>query len=214
MDFPEIYNKYPVLFLEGVFLDDIIPIEDIFDKRLIEQIEVKTVKYKPIPSRLEEISSWPTKTNIKCAYCTLNFNNMPWIEPSSIGRSNIEKPLQEMEHFRCNYFIDKEGTECYCSVGCVMGKIIKSKYTSSVKKDKIAMLKIEYRILTGKSPPPIIKPTNSHTDMDQYGGNMTEDQYKSKIFSSNNSEISNKNVDVNVLYKILTSNDDNILLNT
>ena len=67
-----------VLFLEGVFKTDVIKLEDEFENRMFDDIEVvDTVVYDKQPREFSGIENWPTKTNLMCNFvikpaCALN----------------------------------------------------------------------------------------------------------------------------------------------
>ena len=102
------YKIPKILFLRGVFIKDCIPLDDIFERQLIEQLNIENpiVTYNDFPSIFTNLNSWIKKTNLKCWYCDLNFDNMPVFIPKVIEHSGLNT----------DYNISSYG--CFCSFCC------------------------------------------------------------------------------------------------
>lgn len=165
-------GKYKgVLFLEGVFKDDVIKMEDIFEERMfLEETVIDIKNYDNIPSEFTGVESWPTKTNLLCNYCTLNIKSFPWFEPRSLDI--IDDQIQSMS----------EGV--YCSPNCVVAHI-NLKYNDIAKCiNKIEMLKIIYNWVL-KEEINVITPSPNYLLMQKFGGCMTEDEFVNLIPGKN-----------------------------
>lgn len=145
-----------VLFLAGVFKKDC--------SKLELQVN-KTNEYDSIPMTFTTLDKHPTHTNLLCWNCMRSFKGYPWFEPQTMTCNSKQK---KDIHFSCN------GN--FCSAPCVRRYIDTNTKSLSERTDKIAMLKIEYEILMGKSID-FIPPAPPHTVMIQFGGTMRPDEY-------------------------------------
>jgi hypothetical protein len=80
--------------------------------------------------------------------------------------------------FKQEYCINIRGN--FCSPNCVMSHIMIYTRDMSERLNKISMLKFVYELFTGVSINDI-QPSPSHTEMVQYGGNKTSQDYQKKI---------------------------------
>ena len=73
-----------ILFLKGITFDDIIQVEDIYQKELLNNINnninntESNIIYEKIPKHFKCLDEWVKNTNIRCWYCSLKFKNTPW----------------------------------------------------------------------------------------------------------------------------------------
>jgi hypothetical protein len=102
------YKVPKILFIKSVFIKDCIPIDDLFEQQIIDQLLIETpiITYVPLPSTFFSLDTWIQKTNIKCWYCDLNFDNMPIFIPTNIDKIDDSN----------KYHISTHG--CFCSFGC------------------------------------------------------------------------------------------------
>lgn len=145
-----------VLFLAGVFKKD------------CSKLDLQTRKmneYDSIPIQFTSLDKHPTNTNLLCWNCMRSFKGYPWFEPQSMTYNS--KQRKEVQ-FNCH------GN--FCSAPCVRRYIDLNTKSLSERTDKIAMLKVEYEILTGK-PIDFIPPAPPHTIMVQFGGTVRLDEY-------------------------------------
>lgn len=164
-------NYKGVLFLEGVFKEDVIKIEDMFEERMfLEETVIDIKNYDKIPSEFTGVESWPKKTNLLCNYCTLNIKSFPWFEPRSLDI--IDDKIQSMT----------EGV--YCSPNCVVAHINLKYHDIANCINKIEMLKIIYNWVV-KEEIDDITPSPNYLLMQKFGGDMTEDDFIKSISNKN-----------------------------
>jgi hypothetical protein len=165
------YDDQPnVLFLRGCFAEDCSTIEDIFDERLVGGITEEapyetTLEYDKIPEVFTCMQTWIKKTNLKCWSCDCCFQNIPVFIPLSIN--DIDG----------NAVIDVLGN--FCSWSCAASYIIRE-YTGNERWEKMSLLRILYKIFTGRSID-VIEPSPPKTIMVQYGGKKSLQSYKKDL---------------------------------
>ena len=169
------YDTPNVLFLRGCFLKDCVSIEDIFDERIMGESAAKEtdllpepIIYDKIPNTFVTMEAWIKKTNLKCWYCDCNFYNIPIFIPRYI----TDPPDAKSKHGP----IGVHGN--FCSWNCASYHI--NLYFPSNKWEKHRLLRFLYNIFTGKTIGEIV-PSHPKTDMVQYGGKLTQTQYKEKL---------------------------------
>ena len=161
------YKKPKILFIKGVFIRDCVKIDDMFEQQIIEQldVEIPNIVYEKIPS-IYNNDNW-LKTNVKCWYCDLNFDNKPVFIPKIISKRKSN-----------DYAIGTYG--CFCSFSCSMS-FINEKYSKIC--DRIMykeMLELLFRIFYKKKVLEIYNSPSKYI-MLQYGGNHTIIEYKNMI---------------------------------
>lgn len=164
-----------ILFLKGVSLDDIISIEDLFNKEIIEadrNIIISNDKKKEeellwdkIPQTFTSLENWPKNTNIRCWFCTLKFKSVPWFIIKSISNTQDGKVMNVKGNF--------------CSCGCLMG-FVKKNYSNREHFDIYHNVYTLYTILTGKKKM-TIKPSPDIYNLKLYGGDMTIEEYREEL---------------------------------
>jgi hypothetical protein len=167
----EEYKVSKILFIKGVFIKDCIPIDDIFEQKIIDQLNIVDMSievYKIIPANFTDLQTWTQNTNIKCWYCDLNFDNMPVFIPRLIEPAKTDT----------GYNIGTFG--CFCSFCCALSynNINNSKICENIRVKK--MLMFLYKIFNGKSVKEIL-PSPSKYQMNHYGGSMDQIVYRNKI---------------------------------
>lgn len=160
-----------ILFIKGVFLKDCIPIDDIFERQIIERLNYENPVdiYIQLPKIFNNISSWIPKTNIKCWYCDLNFENSPVFLPTIIEPSTVDSNIFNV------------GTlGCFCSF-CCAGKynnVYNTKTCENIKmKEKLLYI---YKQFYGVSTKEILISPCKY-EMIQYGGVIDPMTYRNKI---------------------------------
>jgi hypothetical protein len=86
-----------ILHLEGVTLKDYVPIEDVFDGRLLEEASVVAAgsgraeaagfdvqPYSSIPRTFTSVDDWPASTNLRCWSCGFTFDGPPSFAPTFV----------------------------------------------------------------------------------------------------------------------------------
>jgi len=177
-----------VLTLKGVTTNDIKTAEQLMDQKLEQRLgeysqsKIPTSIYNIYKSHPKYITfdldnllicDWIKSTNIKCNTCLRTFNTVPLFMPTYI---NVQSNKLE---------IGIEGN--FCSYSCIITHIdIKFPNIScgaNQSKYKQMVYQI-YKIFTGK----IIKhiePSPLYTCIDEYGGNLTANEYYKKIDNMN-----------------------------
>jgi hypothetical protein len=160
------YYKIPnILSLTGISIDDYIPLEDVADKRLIQDDEYnvnKLVSYNKIPQIFTTIDKWVTSTNLCCWSCCFKFNTVPKFIPTYIREINDSIEIGVLGNM--------------CSFNCAELWI----ETHSINREERFKLQNNlcflYYIFTGKKIS-YIKPALCKTNLLQYGGNMNEETF-------------------------------------
>ena len=178
------------LFLHGVFKRDARKLEDMLRDQLLNEDycivpDVKT--YDAIPVNYTSDETWPKSCDFQCWWCTLTFKGMPRfmplsIEPISNGPIGNVLTASELKQIinRKAILIPTKGI--FCTVNCVAAYIYVHIHDLADRLNKIAMLKYVYELQTKKKIKDI-QPSPPPTDMVQFGGNMSIQQYRSKLES-------------------------------
>jgi len=162
-----------ILFLKGVSLNDIISIEDIFSKEIIEAdtdadnefSKKEEVLWDKIPSVFTSLDNWNKQTNIRCWFCTLRFKSIPWFIIKSISQTTEGK------------IFNIEGN--FCSCGCLMG-FVKKSYSKREHFDIFHNIYTLYTIMTGKKKLNIVESPDIF-NLKFYGGNMSIEKYREEL---------------------------------
>lgn len=166
----EEYKVPKILFIKSVFIKDCIPIDDIFEQQIIEQLQLESpiVTYEPIPSIFRSLSKWLKKTSIKCWYCDLNFDNSPIFIPTSIDKLGKSK----------TYNIGTYG--CFCSFCCAVSynDLYNPKICNNVGKNE--MILYLFNIFHDKTVKYIPRSPDKYI-MKQYGGNIETAVYRRMV---------------------------------
>jgi len=189
MDRIRLANKvtsHGVLFLQGVYKKDCKNMEDIFQDRLMSEINTRQIKiYDKIPNIFTGLDSWPKRTNLKCWYCDRTFKNRPWFEPQSIEPRSIGNIGKIIPYSELLKSVNKKSVSIiprgvFCTCNCVRAYINTYTKDISYKHDKVAMLLYVYEIFTSKKIPDI-QASPEKVEMVQYGGNLSPIDYQNKI---------------------------------
>ena len=174
-----------ILFLQGVFKKDCKRVEDFFHERLLHDGSAENKIYDKIPLVFTSVDTWVKNTNLLCWVCSRAFKTAPWFEPQSIdplcrGKIGVFLDNNQIKNIDRNkkYCINIKGN--FCSPNCVMRNILTNTKDLSERHNKISMLKFVYELFTGIKICNV-EPSPLHTDMIQYGGFMTTQEYQKKI---------------------------------
>lgn len=174
-----------ILFLQGVYKKDCKRVEDFFHERLLHDASHETKMYDKVPLVFTGINTWLKSTNLLCWTCNRSFKGRPWFEPQSIDPLNNSAHNKSLTNAQIktaskkhDFCINIKGN--FCSPNCVMRHILNNTRDMSDRLNKIAMLKFVYELFTGVVIHDI-HPSPPHTDMVQYGGHMTPQEYQKKI---------------------------------
>jgi hypothetical protein len=164
------YKISKILFIKGVFIKDCIPIDDIFDQQLMEQLNIEAPIdiFESIPTNFTGLETWVKTTNLNCWYCDLNFGNTPVFIPKLIEPASNSK----------GYNISTHG--CFCSFCCAMSYNNLHNYKLCKNVHIKDMLLFLYKIYNGKSVKEIF-PSPSKYEMKQYGGSTDSIVYRNSI---------------------------------
>lgn len=163
------FKEPNILFLKGIHIDDIIEIEDIYQKELLNNVkninsEVSII-YDKIPNQFTTLDKWKKNTNLRCWYCTLKFKNTPWFIIENINQSS------------CGVIYDILGN--FCSVGCLQAHI-NIHYNTREHFDIYNSVKKLYKIFYNKNINEII-PSPDKYNLKIYGGIMEILDYQKEI---------------------------------
>ena len=179
-----------VLFLQGVFKGECDRLEDFFHERLLHGTDINAKLFDKIPMIFTSLEHWPKTTNLLCWNCRRSIKGRPWFEPQSIdpmhkgkaGEFIASKDLNRSGKINDTFCINVKG--CFCSPNCVMRHIHTFSKDLADRINKISMLLFVYEIFNGKRVSDI-RSAPLVTEMVQYGGNMTEQEYQKIIDDSN-----------------------------
>ncbi len=174
----------PVFTFKGVSFKDILTQETILQSKSPQIVCHKPAiikrQFDKIPTYFTDYETWPKKINLKCVNCTLDIIGVPIPIPRSAN---------EINQYRVQYIC--------CSFACAEN-FIAEKYTETDNKYLAGiMLKDVQRIFNENkdaSPmqyelPPnfddnIISSGFSRHELQQYGGRLTESQFRERVKKS------------------------------
>jgi len=175
------FKKSNILFLRGVYPDQLETLEEEFGNRLIEEAGLENdfnalnlteeITYDKIPPVFTSLESWPKSTNIDCWSCSIEFTTRPYFIPERI-KNRREGGTEMLTH------------GVFCSANCAI-RYLNTDYgeSGSVSPSKLSKwdayhgVKIVHRIFTSKQVEKIA-PSPPKTLMKQYGGDLTKAQYR------------------------------------
>jgi len=166
------YVGTKIIFIKGVYIKDCIPIDDLFEQHIIEQLNRDSPidSYSNLPTNFTGLKTWTQNTNLKCWYCDLNFENMPIFIPRLIEPATTE----------IGYIIGTHG--CFCSFCCAM-KYINIHNVNICDNIRIKdMLLFLYKIFNGSRVKEIFQSPSKYL-MNHYGGSLDNITYRTKINS-------------------------------
>lgn len=171
------FKEQNILFLKGIHLQDILAVEDIYQKELLNNIDnnVSNIVYDKIYKQFTNLENWKKKTNIRCWFCSLKFKNVPWfIIENTIYSANGVK-------------YDINGN--FCSCGCLLG-FVQINYNQRTNFDIFKSVNKLYKIFYNKTNNEIL-PSKSKFTLKIYGGNLNIDEYQNDIKKTNEINIKN-----------------------
>jgi hypothetical protein len=171
-----------ILFLKGITIDDIVEIEDLYQKELLDNVNKNynslnltenNIIYDKIPKCFYDIKSWVKNTNVRCWYCSLKFKNTPWF---------IIKNIYSSSNGAC---YDVEGN--FCSAGCLQG-YVEIHFNKRKDFDIYHNIKLLYKLFYNKNINEIIISPSKYS-LKIYGGDLDMIDYQKKIFKINQMNI-------------------------
>lgn len=173
------FKEPNILFLRGIHIDDIIEIEDIYHKELLNNIKNNineiNILYDKIPSNFTTIKKWIINTNLRCWFCTLKFKNTPWFIIDNANQTSD------------GIVYDIHGN--FCSVGCLQA-YVNIHYNKREHFDIYNSIKKLYKLFYNKNINEII-PSPEKINLKIYGGNLEIIEYQKQIQDINNLNINN-----------------------
>ncbi len=163
------FKEPNILFLKGINIDEILEIEDIYHKELLNNITPVTqeinILYDKIPTQFSSLDTWISTTNLRCWHCTLKFKNTPWFIIDNINQTSN------------GVVYDITGN--FCSIGCLYA-YVSIHYNKREHFDIYNSIKKLYKIFYNKSISEIA-PSPDKTNLKIYGGNLEISEYQKKI---------------------------------
>ena len=171
------FKEQNILFLIGIRIEDIVAIEDIYQKELLNSIDTNTkeIIYDKISKYFTSLDEWKKSTNIRCWFCSLKFKNIPWfiIENTIYSSSGVK--------------YDINGN--FCSCGCLLG-FIEVHYNKRDNFDIFKSVYKLYKMIYNKNISEI-KTSPSKYTLKIYGGDSNIEEYQTEIKRINDLNISN-----------------------
>ena len=160
-----------ILFLNGCFLTECDNIEDLFEAKLLSEIENKQdtiIEYDTIPDIFYSLETWIKKTNLKCWNCDCCFDNIPIFIPISVGKTDTISDISTHGNF-CSFA---------CAVRYLHFTNLNNKWDIYFMIHKLYFLFYKKEIINIEHAP-------SKYNMKQYGGNMDTVDYIKLVKSLN-----------------------------
>lgn len=128
----------------------------------------KEKKYDRLPDQYNS-KTWPKRTNIFCYICTNQTKRIPLIVPSSIGADGT---------------IYRGGNPMVCSPSCGMSWILSKARDDQEVRRYTHHFKFLIKTITGYNID-IIQRSMDKSEMNRYGGPLTQQQYEREIIAMN-----------------------------
>jgi hypothetical protein len=162
------YKISNILFINGVFIKDCIPNDDIFEQQIIDQLKTESPVdiYNKIPSIFTNNETWIKKTNLKCWYCDLTFANIPVFIPKLI------------EPINTGYNICTHGSFCSFCCALAYNNTHNTRICENIRVKE--MLLFLYKIFTGSAVSEICESPSKYL-MQQYGGDLDPMTYRNNV---------------------------------
>lgn len=166
------YRRANILFLKGVYLDNLKNADDIFDRKFTgqEAAPASRIIYQSLPEQFTTLEAWPKSTNLKCWECDCTFSTVP--VPCAV----------DMYHNKNGQTVyDVYGN--FCTFNCAQKHINEKFKGDATKYDKDRFLRALYKIFTGKKIDHIVSSPDK-TRMQQYCGERgwTYREFRDKIY--------------------------------
>ncbi|MEL0212472.1 MAG: hypothetical protein VW891_18155, partial [Novosphingobium sp.] len=163
-----------ILHLGGITLNDFVPIEDVFDEKILEVVEKSdqgsgTLPFEKIPAVFTSVEEWPFSTNLRCWSCTFTFDGPPCFVPTFVrtGSDSVE--------------VGVEGN--FCTFNCA-ARYIDDTYPPrayAVKhwsmRDNLCLVYFYFKGLRVKH----IKPAPRKTELIGFGGDLDEEDFWARL---------------------------------
>ena len=168
----EVYARRPnLLHLSGITLSDYVPVEDLFDEKVLEgaareELPLDPLPYDKIPVVFTGLDDWPSSTNLLCWACPFSFDGPPRFAPTYIRQG--ERGRTE---------VGVEGN--FCTFNCA-ARYIDTMYPPQAFPQKhwrmTDNLCTVYQMFTGRRVSHV-PAAPSKTELRMFGGTLSEDQF-------------------------------------
>lgn len=158
-------NEKTLLKFPGITRDDLIRVCD-----SSQEIKFTNKVYDKIPSVFVNLQTWPKSTNLHCWWCRRKIQDIPWSEPTGIEPDG-----------KSHHCFNVKGI--YCSPNCVRANIDSTNKRIEFRNNTIEMLKLFHKALTGLIPEEIVASPH-FSELQEFGGSMTSDDYQKAIEES------------------------------
>jgi hypothetical protein len=164
------YARPNILLLSGISREDYVPVEDIFEEKLCENIKSDftptVMPYDRIPAVFTSLSKWPISTNLRCWSCGFTFDDRPKFIPTYM-RENEQGVIE---------FGVLGNT---CTFNCSARWINDNMHDNAAWTARNELYWV-YFYFTGYKVTKIT-PAPSRTELQMYGGNLTEEAFWQKL---------------------------------
>ena len=155
-----------LLHLSGITLSDYVPVEDLFDEKVLEgaareEFPLDPLPYDKIPAVFSGLDDWPAGTNLLCWACPFSFDGPPRFAPTYIRQGE-----------RGRLEVGVEGN--FCTFNCA-ARYIDSAYPQKHWRMRDNLCTV-YQMFTGRRVPHI-PAAPSKTELRMFGGTLSEDQF-------------------------------------
>lgn len=171
-------KKTNILFLHGIKENDFKTIEDLFESKIQqcfaeESKEQMLSKYDTIPKRFYNIDTWIKGTNLKCWNCSRKFNGVP-----------LFIPICTLIDENGNEYFEVSGN--FCKINCAYTYAYYH-YKNHDAVDMHARLLLLHYLFYGFHVLKIPLSPEKH-EMQDYGGDLTVEEYEKEIDRRNNDQ--------------------------
>lgn len=158
------YRPPNILRLTNITLEACIKIDDIADTKILEQAGIVLTQleeqptYDKIPSTFTKFNAWPLTTNLRCWNCGFKFSTPPVFIPTYMN--SVQGGVEFGVHGN------------FCRFGCAQSILISSSMGWQAQDNLFSLHAIYTGVRVGH-----IEPTLSRTRLQQYGGDLTDDEF-------------------------------------
>ena len=166
-----------VLVLPGVSLSELISIDKLWgDIEGESQPEIDKQKPTKLPDYIFNLTEWPQRCNLKCKTCHMRYNTIP-----------IPMPIKSITNSKGNCGFARKFS--YCSFPCCMRDISRIVDTRT-REYRFELLKLMFKYVFNMDMTSYSFECSPDPDeLEDYGGEMTEDEYRKKINKMTNKMI-------------------------
>ena len=160
-----------ILHLAGISLNDYVPVEDLFDSKLLEAAEPapqgsEPLPYDRIPPVFVGVDQWPSSTNLRCWSCPFTFDGPPSFAPTYIRPGDGGRLEAGVEGNFCTFNCAARYIDTVYPPQAFPAKHFKMR-------DNLCTI---YALFTGRRVRHIAA-APPKTELQMYGGTLTEENY-------------------------------------